>query len=61
MIYADFEKVLVPEGNAKQNSDDSCTNKYQKNIACSYDYKLVCANDKFSKPFNLYLGEDAIR
>ena len=34
-------------------------NKYQKHVACSYDYKLVCADDKFSKPFKPYLGEDA--
>ena len=34
-------------------------NKYQKHIVCSYDYKLVCA-DKFSKPFNSYLGEDTV-
>ena len=25
-------------------------NKYQKHIACSYSYKLVCVDDKSSKP-----------
>ena len=33
---------------------------YQKHIACSYDYKLVSVDDKFSKPFETYLGKDAI-
>ena len=30
MIYADFESILVPEENRKQNPDESYTNKYQK-------------------------------
>ena len=34
-------------------------NKYQKSIACSYGYKLVCDDDKFGKPFKTYLGKDA--
>ena len=59
MIYADFESILVPEDNRKQNTNESYTNKYQKHISCSYGYKLVCVDDKFSKPFKSYLGEDA--
>ena len=35
-------------------------NKYQKHIACSYGYKLVCVDDKFSKPFKTYLNEDVV-
>ena len=54
MIYADFESILVPEDNGKQNPEESYTNKYQKHVACSYGYKLVCVNDKFSKPFKSY-------
>ena len=26
-------------------------NEIQISLACSYDYELVCADDKFSKPF----------
>ena len=29
-------------------------------IANSYDYKLVCIDDKFSKPFKSYLGKNAV-
>ena len=54
MIYADFESILVPEDNEKQNLNESYTNKYQKHVACSYGYKLVCADDKFSKPYHTY-------
>ena len=41
MICADFESILVPEDNGKQNADESFTSKYQKHVACSYGYKLV--------------------
>ena len=60
MIYADFESILVPEDNGKKNPNESCINKYQKHVACRYGYKLVCVDDKFSKPFKSYLGEDAV-
>ena len=60
MIYVDFESIPIPEGNGKQNPSESCTNKYQKHVVFSYDYKLVCVDDKFSKPFKSYLGQDAV-
>ena len=49
MIYADFESIEV-----------SYTKKYQKRITCSYGYKLVCADDNFSKLSMSYLGENAV-
>ena len=42
IIYAHFESILVPEDNGKQNPKESYTKKYQKHIASSYGYKLVC-------------------
>ena len=60
LIYADFESISVPKNNRKQNPEEYYTNKYQKNIACSYSYKLVCVDDKFSKPFKTYLSENAV-
>ena len=33
MIYADFENIIVPEDNEKQNPNESYTNKYQKHVA----------------------------
>ena len=35
-------------------------NGKHRHIASSYDYKLVCVDDKFSKPFKTYLGKDAV-
>ena len=55
MIYEDFESVLVSENNGKQNPKESCTNKYEKHIASSYNYKLACVDEKFSKPSKTYL------
>ena len=60
IIYADFESILVPENNEKQNSEKSYIKKYQKHIACSYGYKLLCVDDKFRKLFKTYLGKDVV-
>ena len=60
MIYVDFGSILVPEDNGKQNPNQSYTNKCQKHVACSYDYKLVCVDDNISKPLKSYLGQDAV-
>ena len=45
MFYADIESILVPEDHDKQNPEETYMKKYQKRIACSYGYKLVCLND----------------
>ena len=60
MIYVDFESILVPEDNGKQNPNEFYMSQYQKHITCSYSYKLVCVDDKFSKPFKSNLGKDAV-
>ena len=60
MIYPDFESILVPENNGKQNEKEFSTKKYQNQFVCNYCYKLVCVDNKFSKPFKTYLGRDAV-
>ena len=54
-IYADFEcnlkKVKCNEG--------SYTEKYQDHIHCSFAYKIVCIDDRFSKRTIKYRGENA--
>ena len=50
----------MPEDNGKLNPHESYTNKYKKHVASNYNYKLVCIDDKLSKSFKSYLGEDAI-
>ena len=34
--------------------------KYQDHIPCSFAYKLVCADNKYSKKIVLYRGRDAV-
>ena len=53
-IYAEFESILVPEHNGKQNPNESQTNKYQKHVGCSYGYKLLYVNDKFTQAKMLF-------
>ena len=60
MIFSEIEGILVLEDNVTQNPNGSCTNKYQKRVACSYGCKLVCVDNKFNKPFKLRLGEHDI-
>ena len=54
-IYADFEcnlkGVKIYEG--------SYSKKYQKHIPCSFAYKVVCINDRFSKRIVVFRGKNA--
>ena len=52
--------MRISKDNGKQNPNEFYTNKYQKKVVSSYGYKLVCVDDKFSKPFKSYLGQDAV-
>ena len=56
-----MESILVPEDNGKQNSEQSYTNTYQKHIAYSHGFKLICDDEKFNKPFKRYSSEDAVK
>ena len=58
-IYdTDFDSILVPKDNGKENPDESyTTNKFRKHGGCSYAYKLICVDDKFSKRFKSYCSE----
>ena len=56
-IYADFEFNLK---NIKCN-EGSYTEKYQDHIPCSFAYKVVCIDDRFTKPTIIYRGENAAR
>ena len=54
-IYADFEcnfkKVKCNEGSYRE--------KYHHHIPCSFAYKIVSIDDKFTKPTIIYTGENA--
>ena len=57
-IYADFEcNVKGVKSNDENNA--SYTKKYQDRIPYSFAYKVVCIDDRFSKPVVLYSGKNA--
>ena len=61
-IYADFERILRATPSKKvKNSDknSSHTEKYQHHIPCSFAYKVVYVDNKFSKDVVLYRGKNA--
>ena len=59
-IYADFECLLKGVDSGIHNDCFSYTSKYQDHIPCSFAYKLVCVDNKFSKDVVLYRGKNAV-
>ena len=54
-IYADFECNLK----SVENYEGSYSKTYQDHVPCSFAYKLVCVDDKFSKSIVVFRGENA--
>ena len=59
-IYADFECLLKSVDCVVGNDCFSYTKKYQNHIPCSFAYKVVCVDDKYSKNIVLYRGKKAV-
>ena len=58
-IYADFESVLKGViSNDKNNT--SYTEKYQDHNHCSFAYKVVCIDDKFTEKVVLHRGKNVV-
>ena len=54
-VYADFECNLE----SVKSYEDSYSKKYQDHILCSFAYKLICVNDKFTKPIIVFRDQNA--
>ena len=54
-IHANFERHLKK---VKCN-EGSYTEKYQDHIPCSFAHKIVCINNRFTKPIIICRGENA--
>ena len=54
-IYADLECNL----RGVECYEGSYTKKYQDHISCSFAYKVVCVDDRFTKRIVVYRGENA--
>ena len=57
-IIADFE-CNFEKVKSNEIKNKSYTEKYQNHIPCSFSYKLVCVDNKFSKAIIVYRGENA--
>ena len=53
-VYADFECNLKKT----ESNEGSYTRKYQDDTPCSFAYKVVCVDDRFTKPTVVW-GENA--
>ena len=68
VIYADFEAITKKVQGCKQSEEmekdkdnRSYTEAYQAHEDYGYGYKVVCCyNKKFSKPIEMYRGENAV-
>ena len=54
-IYADFECNLQ----STEVYEGSYSKKDQDHVSCSFAYKVVCIDDRFSKPIVVFRGENA--
>ena len=59
-IYADFECILESCDVGIDNECFSYTRKYQDHIPCSFAYKVVCIDNKYSKDIVLHRGKNAV-
>ena len=58
-IYADVVCILkTVEISSKNNG--SYTEKYQDHVPCSFDYKVVCIDNRFSKKVVFCRGKDTV-
>ena len=68
VIFADFEAITKKVQGCKQSEEmekdkdkRSYTEAYQTHKDCGYGYKVVCCyDDKYSKPIQMYRGENAV-
>ena len=58
-IYGDFECILKGVKSSDKNNGSN-TEKYQAHIPCSFAYKIVCVDNKFSKKVVLCKGKNVV-
>ena len=59
-IYADFESDLKGLQKNDRNKNTACAKKYQDHIPFSFAYKVICIDDRFSKPVVFLQRKNAI-
>ncbi|XP_052767835.1 uncharacterized protein LOC128208317 [Mya arenaria] len=59
VIYADFETINKKLPTCASNPTRSSTTQNTKLEVCSFGYKVVCEDNRYTKPTVVYTGEDA--
>ena len=60
-IYSDFECAVEKVDTCLPNNNTSSTTHEAHFEPCGYAYKVVCCNEKYSKPPVVYRGKDAVQ
>lgn len=58
--FTEYHKHLKAPFVIYADPDESCSNKYQEYVACTFGYKIVCVDDRFSKPEGWFWDKGAI-
>ena len=59
-IYAGFESVSKRVQKTNRDGNAFYIEKYQEHISFSFAYKIVCIDDRFSKPVVLYKEKNVV-
>lgn len=59
VIYADFETINIKLQTCQPNPCKSATTSTTKLDVCGFGYKVVCEDERYTKPSVIYRGEDA--
>ena len=58
VIYADFESILNKVSSCEPDTDKSHTTPTEVHTPCGFCYRVVCTNERYSKPAVVYRGGD---
>lgn len=59
VIYADFETINIKLNTCEPKPDQSATTSTTKLDVCGFGYKVVCEDERYTKPSVIYRGKDA--
>ena len=59
VIYADFETINRKLDTCQSDPNQSSTSQTTKLEACSFGYKVVCEDERYTKPTTIFRGENA--
>ena len=51
--------LILSNWGGVESDEGSCTKKHHDHVPCSFAYKIVCIDDRFSKTIVVYRGENA--